>query len=356
MTSDVLISDLVSTIIPVYNRPEMLRQAVGSVLAQTYRPIEIIVVDDGSTDETPRVAEVLAAEHPEEIRFLRKENSGPGPTREAGRLLARGEFIQYLDSDDLLRPRKFEIMVQALRERPECGAAYGYICLHPENGPPLATPYKESGIARETLFPRILADRWWNTDAPLFRRSICDAVGPWSDLRWSQDWEYDGRVGALGTRLVHCPEFVCDQRQHSEQRQTTPANWMQPLRLRERRRFLEMMFGHAEQAGVAPETPERKHFARWCFAVARQCAAMGVVDEARRCLDLADRAAGSERDVRKGFRGFWWATRILGWQITGRCTLAAEALWPQPSNLTLMQSFAQHEAHTPRAEEDSKSP
>jgi glycosyltransferase involved in cell wall biosynthesis len=112
------VSDLVSTIIPVYNRPQMLREAVASVLAQTYRPIEIIVVDDGSTDETPRVAEALAAEHPEEIRFVRKENSGPGPTREAGRQMARGEFIQYLDSDDLLRPRKFEIMVRALRERP----------------------------------------------------------------------------------------------------------------------------------------------------------------------------------------------------------------------------------------------
>jgi hypothetical protein len=173
-------------------------------------------------------------------------------------------------------------------------------------------------------------------------------------LRWSQDWEYDGRVGALGTRLVHCAEFVCDQRQHSEQRQTTPANWMEPLRLRERRRFLEMMFGHAERAGVAPETPERKHFARWCFAVARQCAAAGVVDEARRCLDLADRAAGSEQDARRGLREFRLAARIVGWRVAGRFAMGVEALRRQPSHLTLIQSFTKHEADIPQVAENDK--
>ena len=88
-----IIPNLVSTVIPVFNRPTMLREAVASVLAQTYRPIEVIIVDDGSTDETPRVGEALSLAHPGEIFFLRKANSGPGPTRELGRLAARGEFI-----------------------------------------------------------------------------------------------------------------------------------------------------------------------------------------------------------------------------------------------------------------------
>ncbi|MEQ9409413.1 MAG: glycosyltransferase family A protein, partial [Fuerstiella sp.] len=173
-----IIEHLVSTIIPVYNRPGMLREAVQSVLNQTYRPIEIIIVDDGSTDDTPQVAEQLVAAHPDIIRFHQKENSGPGPTREAGRRMARGEFIQYLDSDDLLRPKKFELMVQALRDHPDCGAAYGWICVHPFNEPPKEKPFKGSGETRETLFPWILADRWWNTDCPLFRRTVCDEAGP----------------------------------------------------------------------------------------------------------------------------------------------------------------------------------
>ena len=82
----------------------MLREAVASVLRQTYRPIEIIIVDDGSTDETTRVADELASTYPFEVRALHVLNGGPGWAREAGRQVARGEFIQYLDSDDLLWP------------------------------------------------------------------------------------------------------------------------------------------------------------------------------------------------------------------------------------------------------------
>src|SRR5262245_21086983 len=99
-----LVDGLVSTIIPVYNRPALLSEAVTSVLAQTYRPIEIIIVDDGSTDATPEIAQSLASAHPTEIRWLRIINGGPGAAREAGRRCARGAFIQYLDSDDLLHP------------------------------------------------------------------------------------------------------------------------------------------------------------------------------------------------------------------------------------------------------------
>ena len=86
---------LVSTIIPVYNRPVLLREAVESVLRQTYRPIEVIIVDDGSTDDTGRVAEELAARDLDVIRALHIANGGPGVAREAGRQVAQGEFIQY---------------------------------------------------------------------------------------------------------------------------------------------------------------------------------------------------------------------------------------------------------------------
>jgi GT2 family glycosyltransferase len=334
-----IVPDLVSTIIPVFNRPQMLREAVASVLTQTYHPIEVIIADDGSTDDTPHVAEELVRKYPELIVFVRKENSGPGPTREAGRLVARGEFIQYLDSDDLLRPRKFETQVRALRDRADCGAAYGYICLHPGDGPPKRTPYKESGKTYETLFPRLLADRWWNTDCPLFRRSVVDEVGPWTDLRWSQDWEYDGRVGALGTKLIHCKEFVCDQRQHTGQRQTSSADWMDPFRLRQRMRFLELMLQHAERAGVAPDTPERQHFTRWIFTTARYLAAVGLAQESQHCLELAERSAGDCSAAQKGFRVFSGACKLLGTRRAGGLFLALEK-WTRPSRLTLEQSFA----------------
>ncbi|MBS0201601.1 MAG: glycosyltransferase family 2 protein [Planctomycetes bacterium] len=334
----VTVPDLVSTIIPVYNRPEMLREAVASVLSQTYRPIEVIVVDDGSTDDTPRVGEELMRLHPE-VLFLRKPNSGAGPTREMGRLAARGAFIQYLDSDDLLRPTKFQIQVAALKANTDCGAAYGWICVHPIGRPALATPFKGSGDVHLHLFPKLLADRWWNTNSPILRRSVCDAVGPWSDLKWSQDWEYDGRVGALGTKLAYCAEWVTDERHHSNLRQTNHANWLEPIRLRERLRFLQMMFGHAERAGVSDESPERVHFTRWVFATARNCAATGLIPEAKACLQLADQSAGSNRQARRGLRSFGWMSVAVGWRAAGRLSLLGQRL-KRPSSMTLTQGFA----------------
>lgn len=335
-----VIEGLVSTIIPVYNRPQMLREAVESVLAQTYRSIEIIISDDGSIDDTPQIISQLEQEYPDIIRAVHNSNQGAGPAREAGRQIARGEFIQYLDSDDLLRPRKFEIMVEALRKNPDCGAAYGYICLHPENEEPLEKPYKWTGRTYPTLFPWLLVDRWWNTNCPLFRRSVTDAVGPWSDLRWSQDWEYDGRVGALGTRLVHCKEFVTDQRQHSEMRQTAAADWTEPFRAKERKRFLGLLFEHAKAAGVTHDTPEMQHFSRWLFQTSRQCGAAGLTMDAAECFNWAKEAAGPVRARGRDFRIIGVFAAIFGWKVTGTLTHYIEQrLQKPPSNVTLKQSW-----------------
>src|SRR5438270_9033082 len=144
---------LVTTIIPVFNRPVMLREAVASVLAQTHRPIEIVIVDDGSTDDTAAVAEVLAREHAPLVRAEHVEHRGPGLAREAGRQIARGEFIQHLDSDDVLLPRKFELQVAALRNAPECGAAYGRTRLRRADGSVEPAPWKRSGERIEAMFP-----------------------------------------------------------------------------------------------------------------------------------------------------------------------------------------------------------
>ena len=157
---------LVTTIIPVYNRPDMLREAVASVLAQTYRPIEIIVVNDGSGAETVAVCEELAAAHPE-IRILHQENAGPGAARERGRLAARGEFIQYLDSDDRLLPEKFERQVTALRANPDCDVAYCKVRYYDfaREAPP-ETPMRRTGERIAEMFPSFLQSRWWSTITP----------------------------------------------------------------------------------------------------------------------------------------------------------------------------------------------
>ena len=330
-----IVENLVSTIIPVYNRPKMVVEAVESVLAQTYRPVEIIVSDDGSTDETPAVLDQLAADRPDTIRVVHSPNRGAGPAREAARQLARGEFIQYLDSDDLLRPRKFEIMVEALREHPECGAAYGYICLHPADGSPIAEPFKWSGRTLPALFPWLLVDRWWNTDCPLWRRSVCDAIGPWSDFKYSQDWEHDGRAGALGTRLVHCKEFVCDQREPTTGRQTRSGKWLDP---HDRKRFMGLMLSYAMRAGVTCDAPEMQHFSRWLFFTARLCGAAGLAGDSKEAFEWAKEAAGPARSRGGDFRAYSLTARVIGWSLTARVFRAIEKTFRRgPGQATLKQ-------------------
>lgn len=313
-----IVTNLVSTIIPVYNRAAMLQIAVESVLAQTWRPIEILICDDGSNDDTVALGHALAAEHPDIVRYLWAPNQGAGTARERGRLQARGEFIQYLDSDDTLWPRKFEVQIAALRARPETGAAYGWIRLCPEGGEPMAKPHKWSGREFSSLFPALLVDRWWNTDAPLWRRSVCDQIGPWSDLRYSQDWEYDARAGALGIKLAYCAEFVTDQRHHEGNRQTGSGRWLAPP---DRVRFFTALYTHALSAGVDSATPEMKHFSRWVFRHARECGLLGDGASASALCALTRRAQGRDSLELAAYRTlaavFGWA-HAAGWTERAR--------------------------------------
>ncbi len=340
MTRQAIVPGLVSTIIPVHNRPEMLRRAVESVLLQTHRPIEVIIADDGSTDSTPRVAESLVQSDPETIRYVRQQNAGPGPARESGRRIASGEFIQYLDSDDRLLPNKFADQVAALTARPDCDVAYGTTRLVDPSGKSLRDPFKWTAKRIPELFPGLLVDRWWCTHTPLYRRSLTDRIGPWCTMRWSQDWEYDSRVGAINTKLVHCGAYVSEHVHHDGVRQTSTADWnTDPQRLRNRVELLDVLWKAAEAAGVPSTAPERQHFARWCFAIGRNCAAAGLRESADACFELAMASSGTNGAGRKGVAPYRWMLRTLGPTLTSGVSRLAERLKGQPGPATMEQSF-----------------
>jgi len=302
---------LVSTIIPVYNRGALLREAIDSVMTQTYRPIEIIIADDGSTDDTPAAAQELARKHPDIIRYVRIENSGPGPAREAGRRIAAGEFIQYLDSDDRLLPEKFSLQVAALKDNPDCDIAYGITRLINSRGQILADPFKSTGRKIVYLFPDLLVDRWWCTHTPLYRRSLCDKIGPWSDLRFSQDWEYDGRAGALGARLVWCNATVSEHRQHAATRQTGSGRWLRPD---QQVKFFGRIYRHAGQAGCTINQAEMHHFSRWVFCMARACGKAGACIEADELMAMVRKHTLSPDFSMKTVSA---ARKLFGWRFTG---------------------------------------
>lgn len=322
-----MVPGLVTTIIPVYNRPNLLREAIDSVLAQTHRPIEIIVVDDGSTDETGEVAEKYATEHPDIVRVLHVPNGGPGLAREAGRREARGEFLQYLDSDDLLLERKFEWQVKALRESPEAGVTYGITRYVLVDGAGEIEPWKGTGERRESMFPTFLRDRWWGTSTPLYRRDLIDQAGEWTSLRNEEDWEYDCRIAALGTRLCYVRRLVSIQRDHGGERLS--RNGLEPAKLRDRARAHELILEHAERAGIPAEAPEMRHFARELFLLARQCGAVGLASESRTLLALSQRASGDSPPA--DLRAYSALAGIVGWNRLGRWTCGFDRLRRNPT-------------------------
>src|SRR5438034_9298591 len=110
----------VSVIIPTYNYARYLAAAIESALAQTYAPLEIIVVDDGSTDDTLRI---LGA-YGNRLRVLRQANQGAGAARNAGIAAARGEYVAFLDSDDLWHPRKLELQLARFASDPDLGLVH----------------------------------------------------------------------------------------------------------------------------------------------------------------------------------------------------------------------------------------
>jgi len=320
-----LVEGLVSTIIPVHNRPLLLREAVASVLVQTYRPIEIVIVDDGSTDDTAQSIAALAAGYPSIVRHLRIPNGGPGAAREAGRVIANGEFIQYLDSDDLLLPHKFELQVRGLRARPECDVAYGRTRFYMIGESPGNMSWKRTGERIETMFPSFLQSRWWDTSTPLYRREVTDLAGPWTELRNEEDWEYDCRIASKWGRLHYCDAFISDTRVTFESQLST-AGSSDPEKLRHRAAAHRLILEHALAAGIPHETTEMRHFSRELFLLARQCGAAGLADEARILFGLARQASGSQRSRGIDFLLYGVGARLVGWRAMGSLTCGLDRL------------------------------
>jgi len=203
-------------------------------------------------------------------------------------------------------PRKFELLVAALDARPECGVAYGITRYSDASGNEIECTWKTANQIQETIFPSFLVSRWWDTPAPLYRRSVCDAAGPWTGLRQEEDWEYDCRIGAGGTRLAYVGEVVTEVRDHPEERLSS-GDGSDPARLRDRAKAHKLIAGHARTAGVPLDAPEFQRFARELFHLGRQCGAAGLSEESRRLIALA-RGIAPAADMRI----YEFAARVVG--------------------------------------------
>jgi glycosyltransferase involved in cell wall biosynthesis len=173
----------VSIVIPCFNHGRFLGEAIDSARRQTRRPAEIVVVDDGSRDESAAVAAGY-----NDVRLVSQPNQGLAVARNTGLRATRGEFVIFLDADDRLLPKAVETGVACLHRHPSAAFAFGRCSLIDEFGRPLATnrPPITGAYYRELLVSNYI----WMPAMAMFRRSVFDAVGGF-DPRVSPSADYD---------------------------------------------------------------------------------------------------------------------------------------------------------------------
>jgi glycosyltransferase involved in cell wall biosynthesis len=208
---------LVSVVVPSYNASRYIRETLESVLAQTYRNFEVIVIDDGSTDHTPEiVAEYARADS--RIRLVSQPNSGVGAARNRGIAEASGIFIAPLDADDVWYPQKLEKQVESLeRGGEEWGCAYCWSKSINERGEAFL-PLAHWPIRGSVFYALIYRNIIGNASVPLFRTSAVRAIGGYrtrteqGGAQGCEDWDFTLRVAAKYL-VDEVPDYLVGYRQ-----------------------------------------------------------------------------------------------------------------------------------------------
>jgi glycosyltransferase involved in cell wall biosynthesis len=180
-----------TAVIPTYNRAGYAVQAVESVLAQRGADIEVVLVDDGSTDETQRVVAGRARRWGERVRYVWQEHAERGVARNRGAAEARGEFVAFLDSDDLWRPDHAERSLRLLARHPEAAGSIAEYGLVDADGRPIRDRVRRPGsegrsLARDICLKRVVVHP---TEAVLRRSVLSNGTGPFDpDIPGAEDW------------------------------------------------------------------------------------------------------------------------------------------------------------------------
>lgn len=269
----------VSVIIPTYNRRGYLRQAVDSVLAQTRPDFEVLVVDDGSTDDTPRVIASMADPR---LRCLWQANAGRSAARNRGMAAARGEFIAFLDDDDQYLPHKLAAQVAFLDEHGDVDLVGAGVEIVDAQGKSLRTWrtwLDQPVLTLETcLYACPLP-----TCSVLLRRAMLARLDHWFDpaQALAEDTDFFLRLLLAGGRMAWLPEIVSTYRQHSGSSQHDGAQYAASYDY-----LLNKLFARPDLPGHVRAERDRL-CARRYLTGACHCYAAGQVAEAQATLEKA---------------------------------------------------------------------
>ena len=194
----------VSIVMPVYNGACFIAEALASVQSEPGIDLEIIVVDDGSTDETTRVVSSIS-ERDQRIRLLQCEHRGVSPTRNVGVTAATGEYVTFLNSDDLCPPGRIARQAKKLADRPDAAAVIGETLLFEE----LAENFQPAPGTRHLQILTV------TLHSALFRRDVFDKLGLFDEtLAFSEDFDFFLRLAEAEAPLVIETEIASLYRRH----------------------------------------------------------------------------------------------------------------------------------------------
>jgi glycosyltransferase involved in cell wall biosynthesis len=199
---------LVSILIPAYNAQQWIIDTIESALAQTWPKKEIIVVDDGSSDQTLQIARQFASKT---VRVATQANQGAATARNTAFSLCQGDYIQWLDADDLLEPDKVEKQVRKLDDCPSrltlLSGAWGYFMYRKEKARFSPTPLWCDLTPLEWLLRKMGQNLHMQTDNWLVSRELSTAAGPWDSRLWrDNDGEYFCRVILASDGIQFVPD------------------------------------------------------------------------------------------------------------------------------------------------------
>lgn len=202
----------VSTIIPCFNAQSYIQETLESVVNQGHADLEVIVVDDGSTDDSTKI---VSQQFPF-VRLFRTSHAGVSRARNIGTRLSSGDFIQYLDADDVLAPGKLKLQLEQLQKR-GADVAYGqWQELVPQPDGRFALGRISDGEIKGSTEIALFTDFWCPPVAYLFRREIVEAVGGWNErLPIIQDARFALDCALHGGRFAFCPGVMGQYRVHS---------------------------------------------------------------------------------------------------------------------------------------------
>ncbi|BDX05395.1 glycosyltransferase family 2 protein [Planctobacterium marinum] len=214
---------LVSVIIPTHNRAELLKATLESIAKQSYRPIEIIVIDDDSQDHTRQLIEQFRQQEATSeltIHYQFQQYQNASLCRNEGLRSCTGEFIQFLDSDDVIHPDKLTEQVALLNSEnlDFVWSATIQFTQQPDWHAPVYVGGHRGYANGEELLIAFINKSQWRTDSGLFRRSACVKTGLWSAITMFQDWDYHIRLLAWHPKVAHLNKKLSAARQHNQGR------------------------------------------------------------------------------------------------------------------------------------------